>query len=68
MIRTLVALGDGLAELTGERPASVHERVVNVALAGALSDSTASPVDSAYAAASIHPQLRDNGFDLQEQN
>ena len=67
-IRTLVALGDGLAELTGERPASVHERVVNVALAGALSDSTSSPVDSAYAAASIHPQLRDNGFDLQEQN
>ncbi|MEZ5270269.1 MAG: hypothetical protein R2789_17545 [Microthrixaceae bacterium] len=65
-IRTLVALGEELAELTGERPASVHERVVDLALAGALSNKS-SPVDSAYAAASMHPQLRDNGLDPQEQ-
>lgn len=57
-IRSLVPLGAEFASIVGERPASVHERVVNVALAGALSDTASAPADTAHAAIAVHPTLR----------
>ncbi len=61
-IRSLVPLGAEFAAVVGERPASVHERVVNVALAGALSDTASAPADTAHAAIAVHPTLRDSGL------
>lgn len=62
VVRSLVPLGAGLAETLGESPRSCHDRIANVALCAALSDTASSPADVAELAWASHP-TRGSGSD-----
>jgi AcrR family transcriptional regulator len=54
-VRSLVPLGSDLAETLGESTRSHHERIVNIALSAALSDSASSPAEVAELSLAAHP-------------
>ena len=57
VVAQLVPLGQHLAAAMGETGGPVHERIVNVALAVALSDRSTSPAEVAEAGLVVHDQM-----------
>lgn len=58
IIARMVPLGETVSGLLGERPRSVHDRMVNTNIAAALSDDSAAPGELAHCATELHPGLR----------
>lgn len=57
-IAQMVPLGGAISDLLDEHPRSVHDRMVNITLAAALSDNSAAPAEIAHSATELHPDLR----------
>jgi AcrR family transcriptional regulator len=55
VLHSLVPLGSDLAETLGESVRSHHERILNIALSAALSDSSTSPAEVAGLSLAAHP-------------
>ncbi len=58
VVQSLVPAGALLANLLEETPRSIHERMINVTVAAALSDDSATPAEIAHCAIELHPELR----------